>query len=56
MDMLVELLGKTLVLLFTIGVAGCLLVIPRTAFELIKTLLQPDTADEIAGSRGTTQP
>jgi hypothetical protein len=51
METLVELLGKALVLLFLIGVAGCLLVIPRTAFELIQTLLEPDTDDEIAGHK-----
>ena len=56
MEMFVDLLGKTLVLLFLIGVAGCLLVIPRTAFELIQTLFEPDTDDEIAGNKAHVAP
>ena len=41
--------------LFLVGAAGCLFVIPRTAVELFHTFFEPDTQDEIDG-RPATQP
>jgi hypothetical protein len=49
MDVLFEILARTLLVLFAVGTAGCLLVIPITAVELFKTLFEPDTQDEIEG-------
>jgi hypothetical protein len=45
----VYLLSRVLIALFIVGVIGCLLVIPRTALELFKVLLEPDTDEEMAG-------
>jgi hypothetical protein len=48
-DTLLYFLSRVLIALFLIGVIGCLLVIPKTAFELFKVLLEPDTEEETAG-------
>jgi hypothetical protein len=44
------LLTRALLVLFAIGVLGCLIVIPATAVQLFKVLFQPDTAEETAGN------
>ena len=49
MDWFAELLYKTLLFLFAVGVVGCLYVIPVTALELFRTLLEPDTEAERQG-------
>jgi hypothetical protein len=49
MDWFAELLYKTLLVLFAVGVAGCIFVIPVTALELFRTLLEPDTEAERQG-------
>lgn len=49
METLLYFLTKLLIGLFIVGVIGCLLVIPTTAFELFKVLFEPDTDEETAG-------
>ncbi len=49
MDVLFEVLARTLLVLFALGTAGCLLVIPITTLELFQMLFEPDTQDEIEG-------
>jgi hypothetical protein len=46
-DILLEALGKLLVVLFIVGGIGCLIVIPITAKELIAALLEKDTEEEM---------
>jgi len=41
---------RVLAWMFAIGVAGCLLVIPITAFQWVKALVEPDTEEEMARS------
>jgi hypothetical protein len=55
MDVFLAGLYWLLKVLFLVGVVGCMLVIPRTAFELFHTFFEPDTQDEIDG-RPATQP
>jgi len=38
--------------LFAIGVIGCLLVIPITAFQWVEAVVEPDTEEEMARSLG----
>lgn len=49
MDVLFEILARTLLLLFALGTVGCLLVIPITTWELFQLLFESDTQDEIEG-------
>jgi hypothetical protein len=42
----VHLLARVLMVLFAIGVVGCLLVIPVTAAALIKAMMEPDAPEE----------
>jgi hypothetical protein len=53
MEALFAFVAKILVVLFAVGVAGCLIVIPVTATELFRTSLTPDTAAEMAGEART---
>ena len=46
MEAAVQLLSRLLLVLFAIGVFGCLLVIPVTAAALIKAMMEPDTLEE----------
>jgi hypothetical protein len=39
-------LSPLLALLFVVGMAGCLLVIPLVAYKLFKALFEDDTEDE----------
>lgn len=41
-------LVNVLLVLFAVGVVGCLLVIPATAFQLFKAVVEPDTDEETA--------
>jgi len=50
-ETLVSFFAHALVVLFIIGTIGCLLVIPWTAVELIKAMLEPDTEE----ANGTSQ-
>ena len=43
---LLKILAHLLSWLFTIGLAGCLLVIPITAYRLFSVLFQKDQPDE----------
>ena len=56
MDEVAGLLFRILQTLFIAGVLGCLLVIPKTAYELFKTFFEPDTPEEIQGNRAALQP
>jgi hypothetical protein len=49
MDLFFPVLSKVLVFLFLIGGAGCLLVIPLTARQLISAALEEDTEEETMG-------
>jgi hypothetical protein len=42
----VHLLSRLLLVLFAVGVLGCLLVIPVTAAALIKAMMEPDAPEE----------
>lgn len=46
METAIHLLARILLVLFAIGVCGCLLVIPATAAALIKAMMEPDTLEE----------
>lgn len=46
MEAVVHLLSRLLLVLFAIGVFGCLLVIPATAATLIKAMMEPDAPEE----------
>ncbi len=46
LDSLATMLAHLLSLLFVIGMAGCLLVIPVTAYRLFSVLFQKDQLDE----------
>ena len=56
MDVFLTGLYWVLKVLFLIGAAGCILVIPRTAYELFHTFFEPDTQEEIAGRERAVQP
>ena len=45
-DFLVKIVGYLLTWGFVIGMAGCLLVIPITAYRLFSVLFQKDQPDE----------
>jgi hypothetical protein len=55
MDAVLNALYTLLNVLFLVGAAGCLLVIPRTAFELFHTFFEPDTQEEIDGTPRVAQ-
>jgi hypothetical protein len=42
----IHLLARILLVLFVVGTIGCLMVIPATAFALIKAMLEPDDPEE----------
>jgi hypothetical protein len=46
MNTLVQLLANVLVALFALGLAGCLVVIPITAYGLFDVLFEKDLEDE----------
>ena len=41
---------EVITVLFAIGVIGCLVVIPITAFQWVKAVFEPDTEEEMARS------
>ena len=41
---------EVITILFAIGVIGCLLVIPITAFQWVEAVFEPDTEEEMARS------
>jgi len=41
---------EVITVLFAIGVIGCLVVIPITAFQWVKALVEPDTEEDMARS------
>jgi hypothetical protein len=45
-ETVVHLLARVLMVLFAIGVIGCLMVIPATAAALVKAMLEPDAPEE----------
>lgn len=49
MDATISALAAGLKVLFALGVLGCLLVIPATAVQLVKAMLERDSEEEIAG-------
>lgn len=46
MEDAIHLLARILLVLFIVGTIGCLMVIPATAFALIKAMLEPDDPEE----------
>lgn len=50
MEHTLKIIAQVITVLFAIGVIGCLLVIPITAFQLFKVLFEPDTEEEVARS------
>ena len=46
MEKVFSLLSPLLTLLFIIGMAGCMLVIPLVAFKLFRVLFEDDSEDE----------
>jgi hypothetical protein len=49
-DIVLFILSRVLLALFAVGVIGCLIVIPATAFQLFKAVIEPDTDEETAGN------
>ena len=47
MEKVFSLLAPLLTLLFVVGLAGCLLVIPLVAFKLFRVLFEDDSEDEL---------
>ncbi|HEY1264526.1 MAG TPA: hypothetical protein VGF06_13455 [Terriglobales bacterium] len=47
METVFAILSRVLTVLFVIGMAGCVIVIPMVAYMLFQTLFEPDTPDEI---------
>jgi hypothetical protein len=47
---LLKIIAQLITVLFAVGVVGCLMVIPITAFQLFKVLFEPDTEEEVARS------
>lgn len=52
MEQALKVISQIITVLFAIGVVGCLLVIPMTAFQLFRVLFEPDTEEEMARSAG----
>jgi hypothetical protein len=46
-ELVFSVLSRLLTVLFVVGMAGCLLVIPMVAYMLFRTLFEPDTQEEI---------
>lgn len=47
METVFSVLNPLLTILFAVGMAGCLLVIPLVAIKLFKALFEDDTEDEL---------
>ena len=47
METVFSLLAPLLTLLFIVGMAGCILVIPMVAFKLFRVLFENDSEEEI---------
>ena len=50
MEQALKSISTVITVLFALGVVGCALVIPLTAFQLFKVLFEPDTEEEVARS------
>jgi hypothetical protein len=50
-DLLSYILSKALVVIFAVGVVGCLLVVPMTAIALFRVLFKEDSPDDIERSK-----
>jgi hypothetical protein len=48
-DIFLQLLARTLSVVFVIGMVGCCVVIPLTAFRLLMALFERDSEDELEG-------
>lgn len=46
MDLIDDILKVTMTVLFAVGVVGCLMVIPLTAYSLIRAVFEKDTPEE----------
>ena len=50
MDVIDDILKVTMTALFAVGLIGCMLVIPMTAYQLFRAIFEKDSPEEKLGS------